>query len=299
MNSNLKFVDYNYDCSCKNLPLNISINRRMKSARFNRNNSYSYKSHIQKKFDEISNYQDNNIFNLNQNNTNKYRLENLEERISSLEKMLHYLDEFIHLKEQIKKDNINNLIAQPLIVKLKSLEKKIQKLQKEKEENKKKISELNGKIANIEKKLDNYSKNFNEMKDKVYSLKNKEKKLNLLLNDFSDITKENNTIINNQINEKINKFNYLNENRINELLALFQDINKIIEQNENKVNKLNENVEKVQSDNLNIIKHISIQEQKFKTFDLIMKEFNNLKEKFYLIMNNNILGDNLKINLIE
>ena len=99
--------------------------------------------------------------------------------------MLHYLDEFIHLKEEEKSDNqnnINNIPIEPLILKMNFLEKEIQNLNKEKEENNKIILELKNKITNLEKKVDNY--NYNSMQDIIYSLSDKEKKLNLLINDF-------------------------------------------------------------------------------------------------------------------
>ena len=134
------------------------------------------------------------------------------------------------------------------------------------------------------------------MQDLINSLSNKEKKLNMLINDFSDIAKEANTMINKKMDEKINEFNIFNENRINELLVLIHDINKIIEENEIKVNKFNENVEKIQKDNLNIIKYISLQEQKINNFDLINNEIKNLKEKYYIMMNDNNFNNN---NIIE
>ena len=140
------------------------------------------------------------------------------------------------------------------------------------------------------------------MQDIIYSLSDKEKKLNLLINDFSDITKESNIMIDNKMNEKINEINIFNENRINELLVLIHDINKIIEENEIKINKFNENVEKIQKDNINIIKYISVQEQKFNSFELIINEINNLKEKFFLLNDfnyNNKIEDNMNKNLLK
>ena len=218
----------------------------------------------------------------------------------SLEKMLQYLDEFIHLKEEEKNNNQLNILIEPLVIKINILEKEIKNLKKEKEENKKQISELNNKIINLEKKIENY--NYNEMQDIIYSLSDKEKKLNLLINDFSDITKESNIMIDNKMNEKINEINIFNENRINELLVLIHDINKIIEENEIKINKFNENVEKIQKDNINIIKYISVQEQKFNSFELIINEINNLKEKFFLLNDfnyNNKIEDNMNKNLLK
>ena len=77
------------------------------------------------------------------------------------------------------------------------------------------------------------------------------------------MTKKSDLIINNKLTEKINEFNIFNENRISELLALIQNINSIIEQNEFKVSKINENIQNIQKDNLNMVKIISVQEQKF------------------------------------
>ena len=142
------------------------------------------------------------------------------------------------------------------------------------------------------------------MQDVITSLSDKEKKLNMLINDFSDMAKEANLIINKKMDEKINEFNIFNENRINELLLLIQDINKIIEENEIKVNKINKNIENVQKDNLNIIKYLSIQEQKYNNYDLIINEINNLKEKFYLLTNdfdtdNKLNDNNLNLDLVK
>ena len=309
MNSNLNSQEYNYDYSSDNIPFNISVNKNINSARINWNNSYI----LQKQNKQISNnnayFNDNTINNnlllKNQNhnidnNSNIVRINNLEDRMFSLEKMLQYLDEFIHLKEEEKNNNQLNILIEPLVIKINILEKEIKNLQKEKEENKKQISELNNKIINLEKKIENY--NYNEMQDIIYSLSDKEKKLNLLINDFSDITKESNIMIDNKMNEKINEINIFNENRINELLVLIHDINKIIEENEIKINKFNENVEKIQKDNISIIKYISVQEQKFNRFELIINEINNLKEKFFLLNDfnyNNKIEDNMNKNLLK
>ena len=309
MNSNLNSQEYNYDYSSDNIPFNTSVNKIINSARINWNNSYI----LQKQNKQISNnnayFNDNTINNnlllKNQNhnidnNSNIVRISNLEDRMFSLEKMLQYLDEFIHLKEEEKNNNQLNILIEPLIIKINILEKEIKNLKKEKEENKKQISELNNKIINLEKKIENY--NYNEMQDIIYSLSDKEKKLNLLINDFSDITKESNIMIDNKMNEKINEINIFNENRINELLVLIHDINKIIEENEIKIHKFNDNAEKIQKDNINIIKYISVQEQKFNSFELIINEINNLKEKFCLLNDfnyNNKIEDNLKQNLLK
>jgi chromosome segregation ATPase len=210
-------------------------------------------------------------------------MNNLESRISSLEKMLQYLDEFIHLKEEEKESTSqNNLIINQLNIKINLLEKEITKLHKEKTENIKTIEELNNKIINLERQINNY--NYNNMQDIIFSLSNKEKKLNMLINDFHDMAKNTDLIINNKLNEKINEFNIFNENRISEILGLIQNINKVIELNDCKMTKFNENIQNMQKDNLNMIKMITIQEQKFNSFDLINNEINSIKEKIHILI---------------
>ena len=220
----------------------------------------------------------------NENSTNNiYRMDNLENRISSLEKMLQYLDEFIHLKEE-EKNNISqsNLMINQLNTKIKILENEIKILHKENKENKETISELNTKIISLEKQINNY--NYNSMQDIIFSLSNKEKKLNMLMDDFQNLSKNTEMIINNKLTEKINEFNIFNENKIGELLELIQSINKIMEQNDFKMIKFNENLQNIQKDNLNLVKIISIQEQKFNNFDLINNEINSIKEKIRILI---------------
>ena len=308
-NLNLNTLEYNYDYSNDGLPFNNKMHKRNFSTTVKRNNSFAYKSHnhnhnLQSNYRTVNNSINNFNYNKkhndnNDNQSNKYRMNNLEERIFSLEKMLQYLDEFIHLREEEKNNNKNNMELEPLMIKINSLEKEVKNLKKEKEENNKTIMELNNKIVNLEKEMNNY-KNNNNMQDIINSLSDKEKKLNMLINDFSDMTKDTNKIINNKMNEKINEFNIFNENRINELLILIQDINKIIEENEIKINKVNDNMKSMQKDNFNLSKILSIQEQKFNSIDLIISEINNIKEKIYLLVNDyNITGNTNKNNLNE
>ena len=210
-------------------------------------------------------------------------MDNLEDRISSLEKMLQYLAEFIHLKQEEKNNDFqSHLMIDQLNIKINLLEKEIRILHKEKNENKKIIMELNNKILDLEQKINN--NNYNNMQDIIFSLSDKEKKLNLLINEFHDMTKESDLIINNKLNEKINEFNIFNENKISELLSLIQNINSIIEENEFKVNNINENIQNIQKDNLQLFKIISIQEQKFNNFELINNEINSIKEKIRILI---------------
>ena len=104
--------------------------------------------------------------------------------------------------------------------------------------------------------------------------------------DFNEILKNNNLQIDEYIQEKIYNSNIENENKINELLNLIQDINKIVEENENKINSLNLNFNKFQNDNVNIIQMISIQEEKIKNVDYMFEEIKKLKIKFNELASN-------------
>ena len=137
----------------------------------------------------------------------------------------------------------------------------------------------NNKILNLERQINN-----NNMHDITFSLSNKEKQLNLLINDFQDMSKKSGLIINNKLTEKINEFNVFNEKRISELLSLIQNINSVLEENEFKINKINDNIQNIQKDNLNLIKIMSIQEQKFNNFELINNEINSIKEKIRILI---------------
>ena len=84
MNSNSRNLNYLYES-------NHNCNKSY-TTRINRNNSFV------------------DINSCENNRKCKLRMNNLENRISSLEKMLQYLDEFIHLKEEEKTENQNNIL---------------------------------------------------------------------------------------------------------------------------------------------------------------------------------------------
>ena len=48
--------------------------------------------------------------------------------------------------------------------------------------------------------------------------------------------------------------------------------------------KFNETLQNIQKDNLNLVKIISVQEQKFNSFDLINNEINGMKEKIRILI---------------
>jgi hypothetical protein len=100
------------------------------------------------------------------------------------------------------------------------------------------------------------------------------------MNESNELIKNNNLQIDELIQEKIYNANVDNEKKINELLNLIQEINKIVEENENKINLLSSNFNKFQNDNVNVIQTLSIQDEKINSIDFVNEEIKKLKLKF-------------------
>ena len=65
---------------------------------------------------------------------------------------------------------------------------------------------------------------------------------------------------------------------------MIKNINQIIEKNESNFGKINEDIKVIQKDNLNIIKILTIQEEKFNNFELINNDINSIKEKIRILI---------------
>lgn len=216
------------------------------------------------------------------------RISVLEDRTKSLEKMLRLFEERLNLKEEEKLTEIKNIESSTNIInklnkKIKYLEKQLKEYITQKqisdEENSKKIKELTIRVKVLEGQVNtNQPINMEDLNDKELSTNGKGGQ-NIILNDFNEIIKNNNLQIDELIQEKIESVNVENESKINELLNLIHDINKIVEDNENKINLLNSNFNKFQKDNVNIIQMLSIQDEKINNVDYIIEEIKNLKLK--------------------
>lgn len=217
-------------------------------------------------------------------NSTTMRISVLEDRTKSLEKMLRLFEERINLKEEEKLAEIKNMessvnIINKLNKKIKNLEKQIQEITTQKhlieEENKKKFDELYARIEVLEGGKNKKIMTINTNEDL-----NMKENSNIIFNDFNEMLKSNNMQLDEYIQEKIFNSNIENENKINDLLNLIQDINKIVEENENKINMINSNFNKFQNDSVNIIQMLSIQEERIKKIDFLIDEVKKLKIKF-------------------
>ena len=240
-----------------------------------------------------------NSYNNNDNNliSSNMRMSNIESRLNTMEKMMKYFDEFIHLKEEEKLNNLTSLeissdihsYLNDLITKINKLEKEIDNLKKQKQkseiENSKTIENLKNKINFLEEIINNKKINLENNENNLINNTNieNEKKINLNLlleqNNKEKFNKncETEEFIQNKLNE------IYSNNKISEMLYLIEDINKIAEDNEFNINEQNENIRKIQNDNLTLIKIVAVHSEKINNIDYILNELNNLKNKYFQI----------------
>ena len=237
------------------------------------------------------------------------RMSNIESRLNTMEKMMKYFDEFIHLKEEEKINNLNSLeistniptYLNDLLNKVDKLEKELNNFKKQKHIADKTIENLTNKIQILENIINNNNLNKeinineDEIDNNINTDINKIQKLNNYLSPEKNGKEKNNKnliefeeIVQNKLNE------IYNNNKISEMLSLIEDINKIAEDNEFNINEQNENIRKIQNDNLTLIKIVAVHSEKINNIDYILNELTNLKNKYYKILSivNNVNNAN-------
>ena len=235
-------------------------------------------------------YSKKNYQNSNNSVSTDLRIISLENRVETLEKMLKYLDEFIHLKEEEKNNDFqisNNESINILNSQVQNLQKKID--DSKIEEMGKKIEIINNTLGiqnnsgiNNNKRL---NKNFNNFSYNVTFIKEKEKIINEKINEFNNIIKNNDLVIDGLIKEKLSSNNIQIENKLNNILNVIEDLNKITEENEYSINEIKENFRKIQQDNIDVIKEMSIQTEKYNQIDFLIEQISQLKEKYGKLLN--------------
>ena len=224
-------------------------------------------------------------------NSMSMRILALEDRTKTLEKMIRLIEVRLNAKGEEKLNELrtiesNNAIINKLNKKIKYLENKLKDFETQKkicdEEYNKTIFSLKEKIQNLEEQLNINNDNEINLNNNKNSNNNKlieEENIKIILSDFDEMIKNNNILMKELMDEKIYNANLDNENKINDLLNLIQDINKILEENENKINLINNNFKKYQNDNVNMIQMISVHEKKINNIDLLNDEIHELKIK--------------------
>ena len=219
-------------------------------------------------------YSTNNVV-----SSSSMRLSVLEDKTKSLEKMIRLFEERLTIKEEQKLNDMKNSESSLTIIN--NLNKKVIYLEKQlndfitqknisDRENQEIISNLNKKILSLESQIKNQN---SDKKNENNETKNYREEIeNIIMN--------NNEQFGEMIKEQMYNMNMQNENKVNELLNLIQDVNKLFEETENDVNQLKNNYNKLQCDNLNLIRSLSIQSEKLKNIDFILQEVKLLKIKF-------------------
>ena len=236
---------------------------------------------------------DNNLI------SNQMRMSNIESRLTTMEKMMKYFDEFIHLKEEEKINNLNSLElssnipsnVNEMMNKINNLEKKLALMQKQKQqsdiENEKIIKNLTNKIDFLEKLINTQNLSQTNIIKNIpqENIIDNNKSENFTLNAMNEqkILDKKNLEIEEIIKNKLDEI-YSN-NKINEILHLIEEINKIAEDNEFNINEQNENIRKIQNDNLTLIKVVAVHSEKINSIDYILNELTNLKNKYFKLLN--------------
>lgn len=215
------------------------------------------------------------------------RLSNIESRMNTMEKMIKFFDDFIHVKGEEKINNLNSLESElgcitDLVEKINNQEKEINNLKNiiksNENENAKKIKSLQNKIINLEQII------FGN-KISIPDNSNNGLELSFSKNNIND-SKNLEQIIDKKLKE------IYNMNKITEIITLMNDINKVTEDNEFNINEQNEIIRKIQNDNLTLIKVLTTHSEKINNIDFILNEINDLKNKYQQLMS--ILNNNEK-----
>ena len=232
------------------------------------------------------------------------RIVSLENRVETMEKMLKYLDEFIHLKEEEKNNEFqitNNESINILNNQIQNLQMRFDNSQID--EIPKQIEIINNKLGiqnsnfSFNKKRDNIrdilnQNNYNKYSQNIELMQNRGNFLNEKIQEVDGLLRKNDTMIDQIIKEKLYSINIQTQNKINEILNVIQDINKITEENEFAINELKEHFRKIQQENIDVIKEMSIQTEKLKQIDYAIEQIGQMKEKYGKLIS--IFDDNQK-----
>ena len=189
----------------------------------------------------------------------------------------------IHIKHEERKNEFNITCNETMSIfnsRIEHIEKKIEQLHLNQEQI---YQELMNKIDSIEKSLS--ESRAEKEKQNENDNKNDSTKLDSLMY-------KNELLVNNLVDDKMSMLNSQNEKKINDILTLIQDVNKITEENEYEINELKESVRNIQTENVDVIKVVSVHTEKTKQIDFIVEQISELKEKFTKLML--IFGDNQK-----
>ena len=207
------------------------------------------------------------------------KINNLERRLENTEKMVSFLEEMLRLKEEERKNEYKmdqNKILE-LNKKLSTLEDYIKYVHKKEKANKEFFLD---KLEQLEKKYAKFMENKSSINE-FYANK---------FSDIETILKKNEVILDDIVEQKIEKLNQEVNSKLSDLLGLMNELSTSTENSEYRIIESKESIRNLQKEQLEFIKIISILKEKANTLDYVMDQISLLKERYYYIFQQ--FGDN-------
>jgi hypothetical protein len=197
------------------------------------------------------------------------RISNLEKRLESAEKMIKFYEEMMRLKDEEKRNDYK--IDQNKIVELNN-----------------KVDILEDGIKIVYKKLSDFN---NYINDKFEAIDKKFQKNNDTKNNISDfyaskvaemetLLNKNNLVLENLMDDKIGLMQNNFDSKIDEVLSLVNEVNRIVEKNDYTSIESKDAIRMIQNDHLAFIKIVSLLKEKSDNLDYVMEQITDLKQRY-------------------
>jgi len=202
------------------------------------------------------------------------RLSNLERRFENTEKILHFYDEMMRLKDEERRNEIRidkNIISE-LNKKVNLLEENIKFLNR-------KITEqgelFNEKIDLIEKNVLKSIDNNNSIGE-FYAGK---------LAEFENLYKKSESFFETKIEEKSHDLQINMDSKLEDVLNLINELTQQTDKNDFNIIESRETIRNIQNDHVDFLKIVTILKEKADSLDYIMEQITDLKHRYNKIIN--------------
>jgi len=245
-------------------------------------------NHYIEKEEKENNFNFNKNENKNENSSNfpisqEIRISNLEKRLESIEKILHFYDEMFRLKneERLNEERIDKN-------KLLEISKKINSIEENYKFNNFKFKENNEfdkKIENLEKKLKKFQEKNNSIGE-YYAEK---------LSEFEEIYKKTEVFLDTKVEDKIISLQKNYDNKLEDIVNLINEFTIQLDKNEFNLVENREGIRNIQIDHMDFLEIITILKEKANSMDYVMDQITDLKFKYNKVLNNYGIRNNNNI----
>jgi hypothetical protein len=201
------------------------------------------------------------------------RISNLEKRLESIEKILHFYDEMFKLKNE-EKLNEERIDKNKLI----ELSKKINYIEENNKFNNIKIRENN----DVDKKIENLEKKFKKLQDNNNSIGEYYAKK---LSEFEEIYKNIESFLETKVEDKIITLQKNYENKLEDIVNLINEFTAQLDKNEFNLVENREGIRNIQVDHIDFLKIVTILKEKTDSMDYLMDQITDLKFKYNKVLN--------------